>query len=144
MTYRRNWKVLDPPARIWLVYGDIEADVEHHECDEVTWCTERQYPSDVEYIIATELDRRRRMLDKDERTLHTCHDACPRPLCVQRRDIEGLRDEVRALRLVIGDGHPGYVIGTHWMSAAYARICAGEPEAEVLAEYGYAPAMETE
>lgn len=32
--------------------------------------------------------------------------------------------------------HPGYVIGDHWLEAAYARICAGEAEADVLADYG--------
>lgn len=31
--------------------------------------------------------------------------------------------------------HPGYVIGNHWLETAHARICAGEPEAEVLADY---------
>lgn len=33
--------------------------------------------------------------------------------------------------------HPGYVIGSHWLETAYSRICAGEDEAEVLAEFGY-------
>ena len=34
------------------------------------------------------------------------------------------------------DRHPGYVIGNHWLESAYERICAGEAEAEVLADYG--------
>lgn len=33
--------------------------------------------------------------------------------------------------------HPGYVIGAHWLETAYSRVCAGESEAEVLADYGY-------
>jgi hypothetical protein len=33
--------------------------------------------------------------------------------------------------------HPGYVIGSHWLETAYSRVCAGESEAEVLADYGY-------
>ncbi len=35
--------------------------------------------------------------------------------------------------------HPGYVIGDHWLEAAYDRIRAGEDERAVLADYGYAP-----
>ena len=33
--------------------------------------------------------------------------------------------------------HPGYVIGAHWLETAYSRVCAGESEAEVLADFGY-------
>ena len=33
--------------------------------------------------------------------------------------------------------HPGYVIGSHWLETAYSRVCAGENEAEVLADYGW-------
>lgn len=33
--------------------------------------------------------------------------------------------------------HPGYIIGNHWLETAYDRICAGEPESEVLADYGW-------
>ena len=36
-----------------------------------------------------------------------------------------------------GRHHPGYVIGCHWMTAAYARICAGEGEIEVMDDYGW-------
>jgi hypothetical protein len=32
--------------------------------------------------------------------------------------------------------HPGYVLGNHWLQTAYERICAGEAEADVLADYG--------
>lgn len=53
---------------------------------------------------------------------------------------EELRAEVDQLRLNMlkcGCHHPGYIIGIHWLAAAYGRICAGESEAEVMADYGY-------
>jgi DNA-directed RNA polymerase subunit N (RpoN/RPB10) len=37
--------------------------------------------------------------------------------------------------------HPGYVIGNHWLESAYERICAGEAEDDVLADYGVARAL---
>ena len=33
--------------------------------------------------------------------------------------------------------HPGYIVGDHWLQAAYTRICTGETEAEVMADYGW-------
>jgi hypothetical protein len=33
--------------------------------------------------------------------------------------------------------HPGYIIGDHWLQAAYTRICTGETEADVMADYGW-------
>jgi hypothetical protein len=33
--------------------------------------------------------------------------------------------------------HPGYIMGDHWLQAAYTRICTGETEAEVMADYGW-------
>lgn len=32
--------------------------------------------------------------------------------------------------------HPGYVIGNHWFETAYDRLCAGETEDDILADYG--------
>lgn len=43
----------------------------------------------------------------------------------------------RELMLAKGCSHPGYVIGMHWLASAYHRICAGEPEREVMIDYGY-------
>lgn len=43
----------------------------------------------------------------------------------------------RAMSLRDGDKHPAYVVGQHWLSAAYERICAGESEQQVLADYGW-------
>ena len=34
-----------------------------------------------------------------------------------------------------GKRHPGYIVGNHWLETAYDRICAGEPEDKVLADY---------
>lgn len=33
--------------------------------------------------------------------------------------------------------HPGYIVGDHWLQAAYTRICTGETEADVMADYGW-------
>ena len=33
--------------------------------------------------------------------------------------------------------HPGYIIGGHWLQAAYTRICTGETEDEVMTDYGW-------
>lgn len=33
--------------------------------------------------------------------------------------------------------HPGYIAGDHWLEAAYTRVCTGESEAEVMADYGW-------
>jgi hypothetical protein len=47
-------KVIGAPATIYLVYGDIEHDDTHQNLreGEVTWCEDRQYDSDVEYVRA--------------------------------------------------------------------------------------------
>lgn len=44
-------RVLNPPDRIYLNYGDIDEDCQHEDCDEVTWCTEQIGDSDVEYRL---------------------------------------------------------------------------------------------
>ena len=33
--------------------------------------------------------------------------------------------------------HPGYVIGDHWLEAAYDRVCAGEHITQIMADYGW-------
>ena len=33
--------------------------------------------------------------------------------------------------------HPGYIIGDHWLQAAYTRICTGETEDKVMTDYGW-------
>jgi hypothetical protein len=33
--------------------------------------------------------------------------------------------------------HPGYIMGDHWLQAAYTRICTGETEDEVMTDYGW-------
>jgi len=48
-------KVTGSPDRIWLVYGELEYNDTHAALcrdGEVTWCEDKQYPSDVEYVRA--------------------------------------------------------------------------------------------
>jgi hypothetical protein len=48
-------RVLNAPERIHLVFGDLEfdgKDVEFSECEEVMWCEDKQWDSDVEYVRA--------------------------------------------------------------------------------------------
>jgi len=35
--------------------------------------------------------------------------------------------------------HPGYIMGDHWLQAAYTRVCTGEDVRDVMAEYGWYP-----
>ena len=47
--------ITNTPTRIYLVYGidDHECtEIDHNECVDVPWSTNREYPSDVEYIRA--------------------------------------------------------------------------------------------
>jgi hypothetical protein len=50
----RTPKVIGAPAKIYLVYGDIEHDDTHQSLSEgeVSWCEDRQHDSDVEYVRA--------------------------------------------------------------------------------------------
>jgi len=46
-------KVTETPETIWLVFGDIDVgmgDVHFSDCDEITWCEDSQFPSDVQYF----------------------------------------------------------------------------------------------
>lgn len=55
-------KVIDAPMRIWLTYGELEHDDTHAELasfgDNVCWCKDNQFESDVMYVRADEVDRR--------------------------------------------------------------------------------------
>jgi len=35
--------------------------------------------------------------------------------------------------------HPGYIVGDHWLQAAYTRVCTGEDVRDVMADYGWYP-----
>lgn len=59
-------RVLNPPERIFLQYGQIDEDVEHDLCDEVTWCTDQIDESDVEYRL---VKRRKRKADRQPATV---------------------------------------------------------------------------
>ena len=50
----------------------------------------------------------------------------------------------KEIALLAGDRHPGYIIGQHWMTSAYQRVCGGEDEAEVMRDYGYQRAPDNE
>ncbi len=56
-------KVTGSPAVIWLVYGDLEHDDKHSNFQEVTWCEDSQYDSDVKYVRADEVERLREAND---------------------------------------------------------------------------------
>jgi|GEM_PF-6320419 len=52
-------------------------------------------------------------------------------------DKHEVRDEHFAKLVAAAQRHPGYIMGEHWLQAAYMRICTGETEAEVMADYGW-------
>lgn len=41
----------DPPKVIWLNVGEPDQDCAFRELDEVTWCEDEQFPSDIKYIL---------------------------------------------------------------------------------------------
>lgn len=50
----RKPRIVNPPERIWLHYGDLSgefADLDHNDCEEVTWCHEAIEQTDVEYRL---------------------------------------------------------------------------------------------
>jgi|HubBroStandDraft_1064217.scaffolds.fasta_scaffold117286_2 hypothetical protein len=60
----RKARVTDPPARIFLCIGDLMGDdVDFHRVSregEVTWCTEQQEDTDVEYRLVRPSRHRKR------------------------------------------------------------------------------------
>lgn len=65
-------KVTDSPERIYLQYGDIDIDCTHDECEEVSWCNEPVYDSDIAYVradIADTLRDKVRELEVEVETL---------------------------------------------------------------------------
>jgi hypothetical protein len=57
-------RVTGSPESIWLVYGDIDGDADHAECDEVMWCEDSQYASDVKYVRADQFDAQAAEIDR--------------------------------------------------------------------------------
>ena len=52
-------RVADPPADLWLVYGELEHDDTHWNCcreGDVSWCEDKQYDSDVHYVRGDRYD----------------------------------------------------------------------------------------
>ena len=60
----RKARVTDPPDRIFLCIGDLMGDdVDFHRVSregEVTWCTEKQEDTDVEYRLVRPSRHRKR------------------------------------------------------------------------------------
>jgi hypothetical protein len=57
--------VTGAPNEIWLVYGDLEESTTHAEEErhgEVHWCGDKQFSSDVRYVLADEFDKLREAL----------------------------------------------------------------------------------
>ena len=48
-----------------------------------------------------------------------------------------LQAQLRRLHEAIEGGPSNKIIGQHWLEVAYERIRAGEPEFDVMADYGY-------
>ena len=42
-----------------------------------------------------------------------------------------------AALIIAAQRHPGYIMGDHWLQAAYTRVCTGETEDEVMTDYGW-------
>lgn len=50
--------VLNPPKRIWLQVGELDKDADFAELgadnEQVSWCSDRIYDCDVEYVLASD------------------------------------------------------------------------------------------
>jgi hypothetical protein len=58
------------------------------------------------------------------------------------RENDALKAELNQLKGAEGEEpkrHPGYIMGDHWLQAAYTRVCTGEDIQNVMAEYGWYP-----
>lgn len=54
-------KVINPPDRIYLQVGEIDRDCEFKGLEEVTWCADPIYETDIEYRLVR---RKRRVAAK--------------------------------------------------------------------------------
>jgi hypothetical protein len=57
-----KYKVTNPPERIFLVMGDVDQNCDFKECEEVMWCEDKQWDSDVEYRL---VKRRKRASSRE-------------------------------------------------------------------------------
>ena len=79
--------------------------------------------------------------DRDGATAaERCCSSIKQELLRERDEARKKATVIRGTRLRQGRWHKDYIIGVHWLSAAYERICAGERECEVMADYGYVDA----
>lgn len=55
------------------------------------------------------------------------------------REITDEELERFAALVIAAQRHPGYIMGEHWLQAAYTRVCTGEDVRDVMADYGWYP-----
>ncbi len=55
-----NPKLIDPPEKIYLQVGDLDRDAKWAECDEVTWCEDKIWPTDIEYRLVRRRSAKRK------------------------------------------------------------------------------------
>lgn len=68
-----------------------------------------------------------------------CETLLPSKRIFDQRYYEAIEDCVATIRARGEEPkrHPGYIVGDHWLQAAYTRICTGETEDEVMTDYGW-------
>ena len=112
-------RVTDPPAEIWLVYGELEHDDTHRECcasGEVTWCEDGQFASDVRYVrgdIAQPADAELARLRAECDDLHNGIHITTTALTLVQAECDRLRAEAAKSErraIAFGDIVQGHVI----------------------------------
>jgi hypothetical protein len=104
--------------------------------DDIIRMAREAMPEIAREITDEELERFAALVAAAER------EACAQ-LCYSYGPFDGtVSTEVKLARAIRARGeepkrHPGYIMGEHWLQAAYTRICTGETEAEVMADYGW-------
>jgi hypothetical protein len=68
--------------------------------------------------------------------------AAEREACARLLDDNWFRTQSECAAAIQARGeepmrHPGYIVGDHWLQAAYTRVCTGETEDEVMTDYGW-------
>lgn len=129
--------------RYKVVVGEVTATAHaaaHPDGQYVSWHEYEALRAEVE------AHKRSRQIDANEarsREMELRAEVESLSLALKAANDGGLRDRaeverLRAQAIECGTHHPDYIIGTHWLAAAYSRICAGEDEKAVMADYGYA------
>lgn len=60
-------KVINPPLRIWLQVGDIDEDMNFGDVPdgEVSWCSDKQFDTDIEYRLVKTKRRKRSSVESE-------------------------------------------------------------------------------